>query len=223
MKNKEAHFTMETDLLTKSFPARKKIDERITFEEFCNLIDEDQKAHLINGVMIMESPASNTHEELFGFLHFILRGYVSRKKLGSILGSRSLIRFSDYTGFEPDLLFVSHSRRHIIKEQYVDGAPDMIVEIVSPSSRHLDQVDKKKYYAEFGVKEYWLIDPYRQTTEFLYNHQGNWMPLPVDENGIFHSKTITGFWLRVDWLFAEQFPDGLEVVKLLVEGVKSRE
>lgn len=206
---------MGTDLLTKPLPSRKRVDERMTFDEFCNLIDEDQKAHLIDGVMIIESPASYTHEELFGFLHFILQGYVSSKKLGIILGSRSLIRFSDYTGFEPDLLFVSHSRRHIIKEQHVEGAPDAIIEIVSPSSRHLDQVDKKNYYAEFGVKEYWPIDPYRQTAEFLYNHLGNWMPLPLDENGIFHSKTITGFRLRVDWLFAEEFPDGLEVIRLV--------
>ncbi|MCI0494143.1 Uma2 family endonuclease, partial [candidate division KSB1 bacterium] len=83
-------------------------------------------------------------------------------------------------------------------------------------SRHLDQVDKKNYYAEFGVKEYWLIDPYRQTTEFLYNHQGNWVDMPVAENGIFHSKTIPGFWLRVDWLFAETFPDELEVLHLVI-------
>ena len=195
---------METDLLTKPLPTRKRVEERMSFEQFCDLIDEDQKAHLIDGVMIMESPASYTHEDLFGFLNSILRIYVSQKKLGIILGSRFLIRFSDYTGFEPDLLFVSNSRRHIVKEQHVEGAPDVIIEIVSPSSRHLDQVEKKNYYAEFGVKEYWLIDPYRQTAEFLYNHQGNWMPLPVDENGIFHSKVLTDFWLRVDWLFAEE-------------------
>jgi Uma2 family endonuclease len=207
---------MYSDLLTKPLPTRKRVEERMSFEEFCDLIDEDQKAHLIDGVMIMEAPASNTHEELFGFLHFILRGYVSSKKLGNILGSRSLIRFSDYTGFEPDLLFVSESRRHIIKEQHLDGAPDVIIEIVSPSSRHLDHVEKKSYYAEFGVKEYWLIDPYRQTTEFFYNHQGNWTPLPVDENGIFRSRVLTDFWLRVDWLFAEEFPDELEVLNLII-------
>jgi len=149
-------------------------------------------------------------------LNSILRIYVSQKKLGIILGSRSLIRFSDYTGFEPDLLFVSNSRRHIIKEQFAEGVPDMISEIVLPSSRQLDQVDKQNYYAEFGVKEYWLIDPYRQTAEFLYNHQGNWLPLPVDENGIFHSTTIPGFWLRVDWLFAEKLLDELEVVSLVI-------
>ncbi len=206
---------MDSDLLTKPIPSRKRVEERMSFEQFCDLINEDQKAHLIDGVMIVESPASYTHEELFGFLYFFLRGYVSNKKLGVVLGSRSLIRFSDYTGFEPDLLFVNHGRRHIIKEQHVEGAPDVIIEIVSPSSRHLDHVEKKNYYAEFGVKEYWLIDPYRQTTEFLYNHQGNWLPLPVDENGIFRSQTIAGFWLRVDWLFAEEFPDGMEVLRLV--------
>ncbi|MDZ7336892.1 MAG: Uma2 family endonuclease [candidate division KSB1 bacterium] len=212
---------MDTDLLTKPLPTRKRVEERITFEQFCDLIDEDQKAHLINGVMIMESPASNIHEELFGFLYTTLRLYVLRKKLGIVRGSRTLIRFSEYSGAEPDFLFVSCANLHIVKSQYIDGSPDMIGEIVSSSTRYLDRGKKRKLYAKHGVKEYWLIDPYRQTTEFLYNHQGNWMPLPIDENGIFRSSAIPGFWLRVDWLFAEELPDGWEVVNLLIEGVKS--
>jgi Uma2 family endonuclease len=207
---------MDSDLLTKPLPTRKRVDERMSFEEFCDLINEDQKAHLIDGVMIMESPASNTHEDLFGFLHTILRAYTSRKKLGVVRGSRSLIRFSDYTGYEPDLLFISNSKREKIKDQYIEGAPDLAVEIVSPGSRHLDQVEKKNLYAEYGVKEYWLIDPFPQTAEFFYNHHGNWIQMPVDENGIFHSKTLTDFWLRVDWLFAEEFPDELEVIHLVL-------
>ena len=209
---------MDSDLLTKPVKTRKRVDERLTFEEFCDFIDEDQKAHLINGVMIMESPASNTHEDLFGFLYTILRLYTSRKKSGIVRGSRTIIRFSEYSGAEPDVLFVSNANHHIVKSQYIDGPPDMIVEIVSPSTRHLDKGKKRKLYAQFGVKEYWLIDPSRVTAEFFYNHQGNWMPLPVDENGIFHSKVLKDFWLRVDWLFAEEFPDELEVLNLVIGG-----
>lgn len=207
---------MVSELLTKHLPTRKRIKERITFEEFCNLVNEDQKAHLIDGVMIMESPASNIYEDLFGFLHSILRVYASRKKIGVVLGSRTLIRLSDYTGLEPDLLFVNNVNRHIIKEQYIDGAPDMVAEIVSPSSRQLDQMEKKKLYAEYGVREYWLIDPYRQTAEFFYNQHGKWTNLPVDERGVFLSKVILDFWLRVDWLFAEKMPDELEVINLVI-------
>ncbi|MFX0140685.1 MAG: Uma2 family endonuclease [Candidatus Hodarchaeota archaeon] len=207
---------MKSELLTKPVKARKRVDERMTFEEFCSVVDEDQKAHLINGVMILESPSSNSHEDLFGFLYFILRGYVRKKKIGIFRGSRTLIRFSEYSGAEPDLLFVSNANRHMVKSQYIDGPPDMIIEIVSTSTRHLDRGKKKKLYAQFGVKEYWLIDPYRQTAEFFYNHQGNWMPLLVDENGIFHSKVLTDFWFRVDWLFAEEFPDELEVLNLVM-------
>lgn len=209
---------MEAELLTKPLPIRKRVDERLTFDQFCDMVDEDQKAHLINGVFYMESPASTLHENLFGFLHFILMGYVSRRKLGIMLGSRTAVRLSEYLGPEPDLIFVSDARRHIVQEQFIDGAPDMIAEIVSPGSRRLDRVEKKELYAEFGVREYWLIDPFQQTAEFFYNQNGRWQEKPVDEKNVFYSNVIPGFWFRLDWLFAEELPDGLDVLDLILHG-----
>ena len=209
---------MEAELLTKPLPIRKRVDERLTFDQFCDMVDEDQKAHLINGVIYMESPASTLHENLFGFLHFILMGYVSRRKLGIMLGSRTAVRLSEYLGPEPDLIFVSDARRHIVQEQFIDGAPDMIAEIVSPGSRRLDRVEKKELYAEFGVREYWLIDPFQQTAEFFYNQNGRWQEKPVDEKNVFYSNVIPGFWFRLDWLFAEELPDGLDVLDLILHG-----
>jgi len=208
---------MGIDLLTKPVPRRKPPEERMTFQEYCSLLNEDQKANLIHGVLYMESPASFSHERLQVFLIQVLGPYVQRKRLGIVLGSHTAIKLSSYDGLEPDLLFVSEARRHIITEQHVEGAPDMVAEIVSPSSRLFDRGEKMSLYAEHGVKEYWLIDPYRQTAEFLRNEKGQWVPLPVDERGVFRSEVIPGFWLRVDWLFAEELPDILETVTTILE------
>jgi Uma2 family endonuclease len=165
----------------------------------------------------MTSPASYTHEDLFGFLYSVLRIYVSRKKLGIVRGSRTAIRFSTYDAPEPDIVFVSAAKQSIIQEQSIEGIPDLVVEIVSRSSRTLDYGDKKQLYARYGVPEYWLIDPYRQMVEFFQNDSGQWTLLPADTDGIVRSDVITGFWLRTDWLFAEELPDILEVASTILQ------
>ena len=165
----------------------------------------------------MESPASTLHENLFGFLHFILMGYVSRRKLGSMLGSRTAVRLSEYLGPEPDLIFVSDARRHIVQEQFIDGAPDMIAEIVSPGSRRLDRVEKKELYAEFGVREYWLIDPLQQRVEFFRLVGGRYELVPLEDNRIFRSSVLEGFWIDVEWLLADPPPSGYEKLQEILQ------
>lgn len=191
---------------------RKPKTELLTFEQFCDRIHEDQKADLIKGVMYMQSPPSDLHEALFAFLFPLLVNYVRHKKLGIVRGSKSAVRLSEHDGPEPDILFVSKERQHIVKHAYVDGAPDLIVEIISPSTAHIDRVKKKNQYAEFGVREYWMIDPNRQIAEFLRNHGGKWEPITLSIEGIFRSQAVPEFWMRVDWLWAEEFPDPLETV-----------
>jgi Uma2 family endonuclease len=109
-------------------------------------------------------------------------------------------------------MFIAKERRHIVKYDHVDGAPDLIVEITSPSTAHIDRGLKKKQYAEFGVREYWMIDPNKRTAEFFINHRGRWETMPVTADGIFRSMVLAGFWLNVNWLFAKNLPKPLAVV-----------
>ncbi|MCI0694616.1 Uma2 family endonuclease [candidate division KSB1 bacterium] len=191
---------------------RKPRPELLTFEQFCDLIHEDQKADLIKGVIYMQSPPSDLHEALFAFLFPLLTNFVRHKKLGIVRGSKSAVRLGENDGPEPDIMFVSKERQHIVKHAYVDGAPDLIVEIISPSTAHIDRVKKKNQYAEFGVREYWMIDPNRQIAEFLRNHDGKWEPITLSAEGVFRSQAVPEFWMRVDWLWAEELPDPLETV-----------
>ena len=208
----------EIDLLTRPIPRQAPPREHVTFDEFCALIREDQKADLIDGVIHMTPPPSFEHEDLFGFLLMVLRGYVREKKLGHVLGSRAAMKLSDLNAPEPDLMFISKEKLPQSKGKALIGAADLVIEIISPSSRRLDLVDKKDLYARFGVREYWIIDQFRQTTQFLKNNDGNWENLPVDPAGIIRSSAIPGFWLRTDWLFAEEFPNERVVVELILAG-----
>jgi Uma2 family endonuclease len=209
---------MMNELLTKPIARQKLADERLTYNEFCARIKESEKADLINGEIIMASPASIEHENSFTFLSAILRLYVNRRQLGLVLGSRAAMKFSDYEAPEPDIMFIKKDRLHLLGKTEIFGPADLVVEIVSPGSRRLDFIEKKEIYAHYGVKEYWLIDRFRQQAFFWKNVNGVWQDLPLDEKGIFRSEVVAGFWLRVDWLFATEPLDELAILEMILAG-----
>jgi len=194
--------------------------DRMTEEEFFHLCGEDTKANLIDGVMIVESPASYTHERVFRFLLTLLMVYVRRRNLGQVLGSRTATRLEAGHIYEPDLLFVRRERESIIGENQVNGAPDLVVEILSASTYQYDVGAKRQGYERNGVKELWLLDPYGQEgTQMLVRDEGtgkfNEVPFTGD---VYHSTVIPGLWLQADWLWpgeGEAHPDVIEVLRQL--------
>ncbi|HET6568808.1 MAG TPA: Uma2 family endonuclease, partial [Rhodothermales bacterium] len=112
------------------------------YEQFKQYLKGEQKGDLIDGTAKIMSPAPYSHERIFGFLYALMRFYVRSKDLGEVLGSRTLVRIDERNGYEPDILFVSKERLHIIKEKELAEAPDVAVEIVSRSSRIDDRVRK---------------------------------------------------------------------------------
>ena len=98
--------------------------------------------------------------------------YVGKFDLGKINGGTTAIRLSTYQGPEPDIFFVRKSRLGIIGERYLEGPPDLCIEVISKSSRRIDRGRKFVLYAEYGVKEYWIVDPLRFAIEFYENQDG---------------------------------------------------
>jgi Uma2 family endonuclease len=97
---------------------------------------------------------------------------------------------------------------------YVDGAADLVIEIISPESRARDRGDKFYEYEAGGVKEYWLIDSERQQAEFYgLNKKGIFEFLPTDADGKFRSRVIKNLELKVEWLWQESLPPALDVLK----------
>lgn len=187
----------------------------LTEEEYLELCDEDLKVELIGGVLVVSTPASVKHEKLQGFLQAVLRAYVEAYNLGLILGSRTPMRLGGQY-FEPDVLFVAAGRLDRLGEVFLDGPADLVIEITSPDSGALDRVVKRRIYQEHGVGEYWLIDPEQQLAEFYrLNTQGRYQKAPMGREGKYHSKVISGFWLKVSWLWQEPLPAVLEVLKEL--------
>lgn len=191
--------------------------EKMTFEEFLAWCDEDTWAEWVDGEVIMVSPATEQHQDIGGFLETILRIFVEVHGLGRVLRAPFVMRLPEVPrGREPDLLFVRRERVHLIHETYLDGAADLVVEIVSAESIGRDRGDKFVEYERAGVPEYWLIDPERQRAEFYeLASDGRYRLAAMGAEEIYSSKVIPGFWLRVDWLWQIPTPPALVVLREL--------
>jgi Uma2 family endonuclease len=95
---------------------------------------------------------------------------------------------------------LSSQRRHLAGEVYVYGAPDLAVEIISPSSRQYDSVEKLVNYGRYGVQEYWLVDPIAREVTLYGNVRGQLVAIPA-QDGVLRSRLLPGFWLRTAWVF----------------------
>jgi Uma2 family endonuclease len=187
-----------------------------TYDDFCALVRDDQKADLIDGVIYMASPESLEVNELFLWLITVMRLYVSRNKLGRIYGSRVACRLDDKNAPEPDILFVAEKNRGRLKRNHVEGPPDLAIEIVSPESVERDYDKKRRQYQRFGIPEYWIIDEHeRKVTLLRRDARGKYREVAA-RKGIFHSQALEGFWLDPNWLWEDPLPDELDILKQLL-------
>ena len=181
---------------------RVEVAERMTSEEFFRYAPEDQKAELIDGVMIMHSPPLVIHEKLFRFLFRLLAAYAEDHDLGEVLGSRTPVELEADQTYEPDILFVARERADIVETQGVFGAPDLVIEILSAGTVHHNRGSKFKAYERASVRELWLIDPYGPAGTEFYQLQGKrFVPVMPDRDGVLRSAAVPGFWIDVAWLW----------------------
>ena len=190
---------------------------RMAYEEFLDWADEDTTAEWVDGEVVMCSPASRRHQEIGLFLGQVVGLYVEHRGMGRILVPPFQMKLAD-SGREPDLLFVASEHLGWLKETYLEGPADLVVEIVSPESVGRDRGEKFYEYEQAGIPEYWLIDPQTQRAEFYRLTEGDrYRFVSPDAEGIYRSEVLSGFWLRVEWLWQEPFP-ALEDVLLEIEG-----
>ncbi|HTU93094.1 MAG TPA: Uma2 family endonuclease [Gemmataceae bacterium] len=186
--------------------------KKYTFEEFCFLIKDDEKADLIDGVIYMSSPENTDANTLFGWLFRLIGDFVEEYELGEVYGSRVAFRLGESHGPEPDIAFVRTERLHIVQRGFVEGPPDLAIEIVSPDSVERDYVRKREQYRQAGVKEYWIVDEMEQRVVLLKRSASGAYREIKSRKGVLHSQVLTGFWLRPEWLWQEPRPKKKKVL-----------
>lgn len=195
-------------------------DDLVTFETFCDLVEDGQKADLIDGVIYMASPDSKKANSLNLFLGNLLDGYIGAKEIdGDVFISRYACRITDVRAPEPDVGYVRPERIHLLHETYMEGGPDIAVEIVARDSRTRDYSEKRDLYETAGVQEYWIIDPLQKQTTFLRLQIGVYEEMALEGN-IFRSEVLPGFWLNTDWLLSRKVPKAYKCLQEILAGAK---
>ena len=152
------------------------VSRKITVQEFQEMAFPDNDFfiyELIKGEIMKKNAPSPLHQKIAWRLAASMDRYLIDNPIGQALFAPIDVFFDQYNKAQPDLLFISEARSFIIDlKNGIMGAPDLIVEIISPSSIKIDRFDKKQMYKEFAVKEFWLIDPKNQTIE-IYTFENN--------------------------------------------------
>ena len=188
----------------------------VTYEEFLAWADEDTLAEWIDGEVVMYSPASRRHQEIGLFLGQVIGLHVEYSGAGKILVPPFQMKLAQ-SGREPDLLFVAKTNLGRLKETYLDGPADLVVEIVSPESVGRDRGVKFYEYEQAGIPEYWLIDPQTKRAEFYQLTAANQYRLvQPDAEGTYRSAVLPDFWLRVEWLWQEPLPSLIRTLAEIV-------
>lgn len=174
-----------------------------TYEDY-RLLPEDRRYEIVEGELLVTPAPSTRHQRILVRLILNLASFVEASGLGTVLPAPTDVVLANESVVHPDLLFVTREHLGIIASTGVHGAPDLVVEILSPSTANRDQVVKRKLYARYGVREYWIVDPLAGSVEVLVECQaGLGMGRVFSAGSLLTSPLLPGLSLSVDDLFAE--------------------
>lgn len=139
---------------------------RFTYQDYLQL-SEDQRYEIVDGDLYSFPASTPYHQKVSRNLAFQLHQFVDEMDLGETLKGPCDVLLSETDVVQPDILFIGKDRLSIIKEPNIHGAPDLVVEILSPASEKRDRGAKQKLYARAGVTESWIADPTAKTVEVL--------------------------------------------------------
>ncbi len=176
---------------------------KLTYEDYC-AAPADSRYELLDGELIMVAAPNLKHQRVQVKLTTRLELFIEDRALGTLFTAPCDVLLSNNNVVQPDLLFVSRQREHLLRDgQKVQGPPDLVVEIVSPSSEMQDQGTKRALYGKHGVNEYWLVDPVAETIQ-IHRLQGEIL-IPTRTFGreeTLRSPLLVGLELRLDDIFS---------------------
>ncbi len=184
----------------------------MTWEEFLEF-DYEGIAEWVDGEVFVEMAVSKVHAAAFSFLNTFIRIYCDLAGIGRSYAEPYVMRaVPGKSGRSPDIFVLLNASLPRMGDKFLDGPADLAVEIISDTSIRRDRDDKFREYAEGGVSEYWIIDarPGFERADFFVlapdpAHPGRkaYRPVPIGDDGVYHSTILPGLWLQVAWLWQE--------------------
>lgn len=186
----------------------------LTAEDFLEWLEPGTLADLIDGEVVMRSPVSIRHALLFNFVDRLLGIYVDQHRLGFLYRGMVAVRLDPRNVFQPGLAYYRAVRRAAIRDDHVEGAPNLVVEVLSPRTAGRGPGSKLPAYEQYGVLEYWVLDPenlahrfFRRAGELLVEYAAGAVKI--------ESRAVPGFFIMREWLDPESLPPLTESLALI--------
>lgn len=180
---------------------------KLTYADFLLFPDDGNRHEIIDGVHYVTPSPNFSHQELLGRLHLALGNFLAtRRHLGRVVLSPFDVVMSNHDVVEPDLLFIAGDQQAIITQANVQGAPALVIEILSPSTRRRDLGIKRALFDQKGVRECWLVDPTGRVSVCRRADDGSFptvATLTSDDGGVLTTPLLPDFSLSMSDLFAE--------------------
>lgn len=153
---------------------------KFTYDDYLLFPNDGKRYELIEGDRFVTPAPRTKHQRISSNLHGLLFDTIRKTQNGMLFSAPTDVVLSDIDIVQPDLLFVSRARTSIVTEKHIQGAPDLVVEILSESTRRTDEIVKRKLYELHGVHEYWIIDPEVETIKmYRTTEQGFQQPIEL--------------------------------------------
>ena len=137
----------------------------LTYEDYVLLPNDRDRYEILDGELAMTPAPSTKHQSVSANIFKLLSRHIDDRNLGKLFYAPIDLILESTSVLQPDLLFVSKARQHIITERAIEGAPDLVIEILSPKTSRTDRVTKAQIYARHSVPGYWIVDPEREAIE----------------------------------------------------------
>jgi Uma2 family endonuclease len=196
------HWLKNNLLEVYNVPMRTGVIPKVTFAEFRQFPVDGKRYELVYGEVHVTPAPATRHQAIVQNLSGNLWPFVIKNRLGEVWTAPLDVRLSEETALQPDLIFVSNARAGIIQENWIEGAPDLVAEVSSPSTAAFDRATKLPICAEAGVPEFWLIDSQAKTVEVL-KPQGKkyFVDATLAGDQVLTSKLFPGWQLPLPDLF----------------------
>jgi Uma2 family endonuclease len=173
-----------------------------TYAAYAALPDDGHRYEVVNGVLYMTPSPSWSHQEVAFEIASYLRTHIRTAGLGGVFMAPVDVELAPEDVFQPDVVVLLKASREKLKGRHIVGAPDLVVEVVSPGSATMDRHDKYVAYAQAGVPEYWIVEPGTQTVEVLVLKGERYHTLGVFQGkATLPSQVLPGFDVHVELFF----------------------
>jgi Uma2 family endonuclease len=169
----------------------------LTYDDLKDMPDDGQRYEIIGGELLVTPSPTAGHQRVLFRLAKLLDGYVLRHGTGEVFVAPFDVLLGTFDAVEPDIVYLAAARPRVANdENSIDYAPDLVVEVASPSSHRIDRVKKMALYARSGVAEYWIADPMRRRIDVYALAGENFLPVEPNADGHIPSRVLPG--LRID-------------------------